>query len=106
MSSLLVENREASVVGDHLQPTRPHGGIPPDALVAGLERIAGRGPRHEGDPLPVLREDEADRVARPVRLAHVVEVALKLAELPHLVELTLTYRYHLRHSLPRLPAAT
>ena len=99
--SLLVEDRETPVVGDQFQALRAHGAVPADLHIPRLQTVAGRGPRHEGDPLPVLLEDEANHVARPVGLAHVVVLTLELPELLHLVILALANRDHPKHSMPQ-----
>ena len=65
-----------------------------------VPKPTGRSPCHEGDPLPVLLEDEADHVARPVGLSHVVVLSLEIPELLHLVILALANRDHPKHSLP------
>ena len=57
-------------------PPRAHRRVPPDPLVARLQAVARRRPRHQRHRRAVLLEHEAHHVPRPMGLAHVVVFAI------------------------------
>ena len=72
------------------------------ALVARLQAVARRSPRHQRHRSAVLLEHESHEVASPVGLAHVVALPLEVAEPLGLAYHALTHCYVHRHSLPAL----
>ena len=63
MAQINVRIEPNPVVYDELQPLCADRVRPADIGVARLEVVARRAPHHQRDPLPVLLEDEAHRVA-------------------------------------------
>lgn len=63
MAQINVRIEPNPVVYDELQPLCADRVRPADIGVARLEVVARRAPHHQRDPLPVLFEDEAHRVA-------------------------------------------
>ena len=75
-----LQDREAAVGDDELEPLHPEGRGPSDVFVPGLQMVARGPPDHEGRPFSAFFDDEPHRVTARMRFAHVVILALKRLE--------------------------